>query len=400
MLSTEKKIALAEFVSGIGTNIGLLVIPIYLLKIKDGFQIYSLTFIFSTILVLAIGPVVGDLIDRISRRKFIMSVQAGCALLILFSLLLLKVEQYSFLGLMLFSITGSLHYSLHYTARYAYTQSIFASNQYAKFNSAMEITGQVATFMATISGIFLIPYLDLDLVIIFDFLSYFISFLLFRSCPIDTINSLGHKKKDLFANFKTVFEFFKNNLRVFIILLTSYLPFLGVMFLNYVHPVYIVEILNKGIELNSSRSLVFSIGAIIAGVMYRRFLIGKDEELIILKYLILASFSFALIYSFSSITIFLMFCFFVGVSNSTIRVARGTLMMKYVPKDLIGKVNIVFNTLGVLFRLVLIAGASALIKKIGPFKGTLPFISMMLISTLIYIRYFFITDKNFSKEIV
>ena len=393
------KIALAEFLSGIGTGVALLAVPYYLLKESGGSEFFAIATIVSTLALFFMSPFLGDLVDKMSRRNYLAIIQFIAGPLVLFVMLgSYFFKDFYIIGLCLISFIGMGHFSAHFIGRSAYGQSIFHNDLYVRFNSVMEIVGQASTLVGGLIGALLLEHIHLYYVLTFDILTYFIAGLLFIYCPKDELENsvLKNQTASFVHGLKDTFFYFKSFPLLFGLLFFSYIPFLGVMISNYVNPVHVVESLDGGVSLLSWSSVWYSIGAMLAGIVGIRFVKNGQEvffmKLMMIVFLILFLFSF-----FSDLPmIFLLCTSCVGFCNSFIRLCRSTIMMKEVPKHLIGKVNSSFNSFGLFFRVIMIGLSATLISSSGTIISLVPYFIFYLMG--VFVVYLFPFRSNPTKD--
>lgn len=141
---------------------------------------------------------------------------------------------------------------------------------------------------------------------------------------------------------------------MFLFLLFSIMPFIGVMVTNYLFPVYLRDVLKASASAYGIESMIYAIGAIIAGmfipVLARK--IGNEKTIIlsVITYTIAIS-----LIVLVNLPLYLSLMFFIAVGNSGARVARNSFLMDQIPNEIIGRVDSLFRSIGLLFRIVLLA---------------------------------------------
>ncbi|AJD89688.1 hypothetical protein JMA_03710 [Jeotgalibacillus malaysiensis] len=141
---------------------------------------------------------------------------------------------------------------------------------------------------------------------------------------------------------------------MFIILLFSTMPFIGVMVTNYLFPVYLADVLETSGSMYGIQSMIYAIGAVTAGMIVP-FIAAKwgvGKTIIYCMVIYTAAISVIL---FANIPLYLALMFFIAIGNSGTRVARNTFMMDQIPNEIIGRVDGLFRSIGLLLRIVLLA---------------------------------------------
>lgn len=141
---------------------------------------------------------------------------------------------------------------------------------------------------------------------------------------------------------------------MFIILLFSTMPFIGVMVTNYLFPVYLADVLETSGSVYGIQSMVYASGAVVAGMIVpfiaAKWGVGKTIIYCMVTYTAAIS-----VILFANIPLYLTLMFFIAIGNSGTRVARNTFMMDQVPNEIIGRVDGLFRSIGLLLRIVLLA---------------------------------------------
>ena len=126
------------------------------------------------------------------------------------------------------------------------------------------------------------------------------------------------------------------------------------MLTNYLFPVYLKDVLQVSGSIYALENMIYAIGAVAAGAMIP--IIAKkigNEKTIILS-VVLYTIVISLIIHVN-LPIYLTIMFFLAIGNSGARVARNSFLMEWVPNDIIGRVDSVFRSIGLLLRVVLLA---------------------------------------------
>jgi MFS family permease len=148
-------------------------------------------------------------------------------------------------------------------------------------------------------------------------------------------------------NHPLIFLFGNASYAIFVVLLVTFQQLL---------PIYIDQHLHAGAGMYAFSEVMYSVGAMLAGVaMVWAF--RKQGFVLGIATMMCAT---VIIYVFFSITnsviLFGMLCFFIGIANAGTRVLRTTWLFQHVPNQSIGRISSVFQTVNILFR----AGISAL----------------------------------------
>ena len=141
---------------------------------------------------------------------------------------------------------------------------------------------------------------------------------------------------------------------VFIFLLFSFMPFIGVMLTNYLFPVYLVDVLEADASVYGIEGMIYAIGAVIAGVFVPTLSSKFGNEKTIIFGILVYTIAISLIV-FVDLPVYLSLMLFLAIGNSSTRVARNSFLMDHIPNNIIGRVDSLFRTLGLLIRILLLA---------------------------------------------
>ena len=141
---------------------------------------------------------------------------------------------------------------------------------------------------------------------------------------------------------------------MFMFLLCSMMPFIGVMITNYLFPVYLSDVLKTSGSVYGIQGMVYGLGAIVAGITVPVIAKKMGDE----KTIIYAVMTYTIAISFillANVPLYLSLMFFIALGNSGARVARNSFLMDQVPNALMGRVDSLFRTFGLLLRIGLLA---------------------------------------------
>ena len=140
---------LANIISGLAQGISMVAIPWYFVKVVDRPEFFTSSYVIITFLTLFWGLYAGTLIDRYSRKKLFIIINAVCGLII--GSIALYGFHMSYLAdffvILVFGVT-IFNYNIHYPNLYAFGQEITESKNYGKLNSYIEVQGQTTSVLA------------------------------------------------------------------------------------------------------------------------------------------------------------------------------------------------------------------------------------------------------------
>ncbi|MEK3993281.1 MFS transporter [Psychrobacillus sp. FSL K6-2365] len=352
--SRFRLIIFANIASSIGSGITMIAIPWMLVSSDNGNKVFGYITIGMTILSFILTPFVGNLVDRVSRKKLLITSEIICfTLLFIFSLIGFLGLSYEIWHYMIIYMIGSLYYTIFYPTMFALNQELFTKNQYKSLNGTMEVQGQLSSMIAGALASILLLKWDLHYILLLDTLSYGAAIYFYMKLPYVrlTIEKTGKVVK---SQASEGLRYMLARPSVFLFLLFSFMPFIGVMLTNYLFPVYLVDVLEADASVYGLEGMIYAIGAIIAGIFVPTLSSKLGNE----KTIILGVFVYTIAISlivFVDLPVYLSLMLFLAIGNSSTRVARNSFLMDSIPNNIIGRVDSLFRTLGLLIRILLLA---------------------------------------------
>jgi MFS family permease len=352
--SRFRLIIFANIASSIGSGITMIAIPWMLVSSDNGNKVFGYITIGMTILSFILTPFVGNLVDKVSRKKLLIISEIICfALLFIFSLIGFIGLSYEIWHYMIIYVIGSLYYTIFYPTMFALNQEIFTKDQYKSLNGTMEVQGQLSSMIAGALASILLLKWDLHYILLLDTMSYGAAIYFYLKLPYVRL-SIEKTGKVVKSQVSEGLRYMITRPSMFIFLLFSFMPFIGVMLTNYLFPVYLVDVLKADASVYGIQGMIYAIGAIIAGVFVPTLSSKLGNE----KTIILGVFVYTIAISLSvfvDLPVYLSLMLFLAIGNSSTRVARNSFLMDSIPNNIIGRVDSLFRTLGLLIRILLLA---------------------------------------------
>lgn len=346
----------ANLLSSVGSGITMVAIPWLLVSERDGAIIFGYATIVMTMINFIMAPFIGQWVDRFPRKKILMIGElVGFLMVLLFAITGFLGIEYGIWHYMILYGTGSFYYNLFYPGMFALNQEIFPKSVYKSLNGAMEIQGQLSSVIAGALAALLIGKIKLEWMLLFDALTYLSALVLFWALPYVPKNR-GLRKDDRFwIKLTEGYRYMRNRPVLFLFLLASFVPFIGVMVTNYLFPVYLVDVLKVEGSTYGAQSMVYGIGAVLAGIMIPFFSKKFGNEYSIVVTTFLYTFGICLIIFTKAVPIYLVLISVLAFGNAGTRVARNSFLMDSVPNQIIGRVDSLFRTIGLAIRVVLLS---------------------------------------------
>lgn len=359
--SRFRLIMFANIASSVGSGITMIAIPWLLVSSNEGNEIFGYVTIGMTLLSFLITPYIGALIDKISRKKLLLfSKVVGLFILLVFSFIGFIGLPYEVWHYIIIYMVGNLYYTIFYPAMFALNQEIFNKDQYKALNGTMEVQGQLSSMIAGAIASILLSRWDLQFILLMDVFTYAFAIYLYLKLPYE--HTSARKTRNL-PEIKATegLSFLLKHPSMFMFLCASLMPFIGVMITNYLFPVYLSDVLKTDGDIYGIQSMIYGLGAIFAGLFVP--IVAKkvgDEKTIVYGVLTYTLAISLIIYA--NIPAYLSLMFFIAIGNSGSRVARNSFLMDNIPNEIMGRIDSVFRSFGLLMRIILLALFTGLVS--------------------------------------
>jgi MFS family permease len=385
----------SNIAASIGSGITMIAVPWLLVTSRNGNEVFGYVAISMTIISFFLTPYIGYLIDKLSRKRMIVSSKAVSLLvLLLFSIIGFTGIEYDLWHYIVIYMIGSLYYTIFFPTMFALNQELFHRDQFKALNGTMEVQGQLSSMIAgAVASILLLKW-DLHLILLLDICTYALAIYFFMKVPYVRNRAEKTSKVSKMKASKGI-VFMRNQPAMFLFLLASFLPFIAVMLTNYLFPVYLTDVLKVEGNIYGVQSMIYGLGAMLAGVFIplaaRKF---GDEETIaasVITFTIAISFIIYL-----PIPGYLLFMLFIAIGNSGARVARNSFMMDQIPNDIMGRVDGLLRTIGLLLRIVLLGLFTGLVST-GLLTLCFTILAGVLMAASIYVMLCWKKGFNFES---
>ncbi|WP_199426306.1 MFS transporter [Thermaerobacillus caldiproteolyticus] len=360
----------ANLFSSVGTGITMTAIPWLLIQKSGGETLFGYITTAMTIIMFLLTPYVGMWIDHISRKAMLLIGEAmGLIIVAIFALCGIAGMKYDVWHLAILFASGSLYYFLFYPTLFAFNQEVFDHDQYKALNGVMEIQGQLATVISGGTASLLLTKVPLCWILSLDVLTYGIAIFCLLFIPYH--RSMRKAEKSSF--WKKITEgcyYMRAHPSLFWFLLASFMPFIGVMMTNYLHPIYIADVLKEDGSVYGIQSMVYGFGAAFAGAVVPFLLKRIGTELSITVTVLIYACAITLFLLVRNTLVFYVLVGLTAFGNAGTRVARSSLMMDRIPNDKIGRVDSLFRAVGFMIRAFLLSvftGAVSLQNVLIPY---------------------------------
>ncbi|KZL18979.1 Major Facilitator Superfamily protein [Pseudovibrio axinellae] len=340
-------LVIANFVASLAMGVALTIVPWQLAKSAGGEQVLALTATYASGLLIFLSPVSGRLVDRFSRRKLMVLSFVLMGAVLLLATLGYQQPDFRLWGLAAFFFASQVFFLFLYQARTAFIQEVFAEQERARVNSWMEVEMQSSTFLAGVIAIFALQDAYFAVVLFLTAAMLITAGLLILFIPY---NKQPRPKQATLL--RTVLKSLLRRKDLLLLGVCANLPYVAVMLLNVVHPVYISKVLQMDVAALATASLSYAIGAAVFGYAAAHIIRWFGELTVIATTLFL--FSCALL-GVSLMPVFSMIvavAVVLGSTNALTRVTFMTYAMKKVSPHIMGSYLSIIHSLTYVQRTV------------------------------------------------
>jgi MFS family permease len=368
-----QRLLVANTLGSIGSGITIFSVPWLLVHQANGNAAFRWATIGTTLILFAIMPSYGAWVDRHSRKTMLLASETwGFFATLTMALLGLALGGFATWQLMTIYFCGMLYYTLHYPAKFALIQQMFAPSQYQSLIGLLEIQGQTAMMIAGGLGGLLVEHMPLWGILLIDAGTYLTSFLLQSTLPYEATHlkagAASAPKKSVWASVAEGARWLQARPQLTIFFTASLMPFIAVMVGNYLFPIYVAQTLHAGPKVFAAGEVTFALGAVLAGALLPR-LISRHSAATTIPATMLAFLAGTIVIILVPHPgIYLVAATLLGFGNAGCRVARSALMLNLVPNEVMGRVGVFYNVLDRLLRTLLVS-AMVIIDLYGVSAG-------------------------------
>ncbi|WP_020593699.1 MFS transporter [Kiloniella laminariae] len=377
-------LVVSNLATSIGQGIALIATPWFIINNQNGSEFFGIVAFATNVLIFLTAPWFGVLVDRFSRKKILVSLRLGFISLLLVLLLFVKFypDQYS-LFLALYFTCGSFFLILNQSSRSAFIQEIFSKKQYARVNSIMEVEGQSAAVITGAIAAVILSSWSLEHILCLNIAVLGLSLVTILAIGY-TLRTLDPKNHGSFGQeFIVGLKYLVRHPKETIFIFASFTPYNCVQTANYLVPVLLISLLGETVEVLALYEIVFGAGAIVAGlgivVLFKDMLSTR----IILANMTLYTFVLALQSVWPSVWTIVWMAFFLGFSNSALRVARNNWMMNIIDPQVFGRVMTTVPSLMLGFKALLIGLVAFVVEVFTPHAGLFVLFGFQLFSQIL-----------------
>jgi len=366
--SRIQRLLLANITGSIGSGVTVFAVPWLLVQQPGGTGSYGVVTVVTTIILFLFLPYYGVWVDRHSRKTMMLGSELfGFAATATMAAVGAFTGHYGLGQLSVIYFCGMLYYTLHYPAKLAMLQQVFAKSQYQSLMGLMEIQGQVAMMAAGGLGAMLVEHVSLTSILCFDAATYLFSYIIQSSIPYDAdhITPGEAPRTSAWGSIREGWQWLRARPRLTVFFTASLLPFVAVMVGNYLFPIYISQTLGAGAWVFGAGEIVFAFGAVIAGASLPRLLAEHSAQRTVPVTIAVFAAGATLLVFFPTITFYLLAALLLGFGNAGSRVARSAAILHLIDKKVMGRVNSFFYASDRVLRTVFTSAVIAIVTSGG-----------------------------------
>lgn len=362
-----QRLLLANITGSIGSGLTIFTVPWLLVQRPGGNESYGAVTLVTTVILFLFLPYYGVWVDRHSRKTMMLGSELfGFAATASMAAVGAVTGRYELWQLAAIYFCGMFYYTLHFPAKFALLQQLFAKSQYQSLMGLMEIQGQIAMMTAGGLGAMLVDHVSLTTILCLDAGTYLFSFAIQSSIPY-TPDHLAPAAPRLSAwdSIAEGWRWLRDRPRLTVFFTASLLPFIAVMVGNYLFPIYVSQTLGADAWVFGSGEVTFAIGAALTGALLPRLVAAHSTQRTVPVTILLFAVGAALLVFIPSIAAYLAAALLLGIGNAGSRVARSAAILHLVDKRVMGRVNSFFHAFDRVLRTLLTSAVIAIVAAGG-----------------------------------
>lgn len=380
-----RKLFFSNLFSGFGQGMSMIGISWYLVNQSGSAQVLGTTMFVSSIVFFFIGPYLGTLIDRFSRKLLLLLVNGlGFVVLGFCAVWGFSLPYENWMLILIYMVTLFIN-QIHYPTQSALVQESFTDRYYNDINSLLEIESQTASVLAGGVAGMILGQLGLPIVLLFDALTYLFAVglmwtLEYRFTLVQ--NAKANAGKTWWTQLHDSWLFIRDRRGFLVFGITAMLPFVAVMVGNLLAPVWVNQTLHANVIIFSMHEMTYAIGAVAAGFLVMRMTRKFGPLAAMVGNMVVFALVSGLIVALPYGWMFVFLTTFHGWGNASVRLIRQNVYMRMVPKQHMGRVLSFFQSIGMLFRLILLGSFTLLIDFTGAGAGYLVLALLVILGAI------------------
>lgn len=381
-------IIVTNAMSSIGTGIGMIATPWLIVKEGGGDKILGILAIITSIILFLIIPIIGTLIDRITRKKMMLSIRV----FFIFAIVLeLGVNHYFNVPLIyilaVYYFLSSLFYAINIPTRNAFFKELFSDYDFHKVNSIMEVENQIVSIIIGVLAVLLISNIDFNYFLILNIVCYFVA--VYSLHLVKYKVAIGSTDQSISVSI-IMSELLESSMHMLkrpvysIIMISSVIPYVCVILFSYLYPVFLSDYLNKSGESFAIVEMIFAGGAASAGVLLPYLVKNTAYARAVLGFMVLFATGIILQAILPNYLATMILAALLGFGNSAVRIVRFSLMMDLTDHRFIGRVGAVLQSITMAIRAICFSLLTIIVTNVGVIAGLYFVAFLITASTIIF----------------
>ncbi|WP_368505188.1 MFS transporter [Alkalihalophilus sp. As8PL] len=384
---------LSDIISGFGVGMATIGANWFILEQTGAASVVGFMLSINVIAGFLASLVIGGIIDRFLRRTIIQWTYWVRAIVILAITALIFLNGFNLIYMYIFSAINGIGWAVYISASRSLIQELLTEKELIRGNSLVEVSLQVGMFLAGGASGFLYQYWGFEIILlinssVFMVSSFFLSKVRYNSIPIP-------EKKESFINaLKKGMNFLLGNPKLFFLGVVPVIPLVATMLFNVVLPSYVSDTLKANAIVFGVSDMFYGVGGLLSGFLAAPMVAKlRTNKVILLFFTIAVAVLLSLMFN-NLILVLYAGSFFIGLSNSTIRIIMNTNLMQTVPKHFMGRAMSVWMAVSFLLQTISASGIGILMDLFNPGVGFLAMATLMFFGGLLFIM----TQKQLSKN--
>ncbi|MFY0545872.1 MFS transporter [Brevibacillus sp. H7] len=378
-----RKLFFSNLFSSFGQGMTMIGISWYLVEKTGTAQLLGSTMFVSAVLMFFIGPYIGTLIDRFSRKKMLLAENViGFFVLGVLAVWGFIAPYQEWMLITVFLVTTFM-FQIHYPTQSALVQESFDSRHYDDSNSLLEIENQTASVLAGGIAGMLLGAFGLHVVLLVDALTYLAAFGLLSTMEYRfTLERQARENAGTswLGQLKQSWLFIREKRGFILFGISALMPFIAVMASNLLAPVYVNQTLGEDVLVFSFAEVTYAVGAVAAGFFVSTVSRKIGQFAAMVGNILLFAMVMIAMVAIPTGAVFVAAGIFFGWCNASVRLIRQSLYMIIVPKHFMGRVMSFLNSIGMVMRLALIGLFTVMIDSTGAGIGYLALAGLLLLA--------------------
>ena len=258
---------LGLLISGLGTQIYNFAIGLYVLKITGSSVNFSLTLIFSMLPQIILSPIAGNIADKISRKKMLVTMDYLCGLTLIIVYFFSKTNSLSLILIYFTSFLLSSFNAFFMVNIESCIPNLVTKDKILKLNSIYSMIISLVRIAGPLLGGVCFGFFSIYSIIIFNAISFIFSATLELFFDIEKKERIKDKQTSFFYNLKEGLSYFVNNKILFYITIYAMLVNFFSVNLSIALPYYCLEILKIDSSLFGFVQMALPLGMVISSFL-------------------------------------------------------------------------------------------------------------------------------------